>query len=171
MKYSADGITHYIRRNHRLYLEHGRFGFYRIEAHVIVLCTVFFPKTNGGWLHLPLQWVYSGPLGIIRMECVMADHWWHWMQCMTCSVVSWGPLDRRSSCLTVNALFQVPNSRLSGRPPKRPCMAASPSNQTCGPLVYCWLSWWPRAEYHIQVCTKLFFFSVFMVSSCLQLSL
>lgn len=45
------------------------------------------------------------------------------------------------------------NSRSSGQPLKQLCTAASPSNQTCGRLVYYWLSWWPRAEYHTQVGT------------------
>lgn len=54
-------------------------------------------------------------------------------------------------CITFLSLFQVLNSPSSGQLLKLLCMAASPSNQTSGHLVYYWLNWWPRAEYHTQV--------------------
>ena len=55
----------------------------------------------------------------------------------------------------IYSLFQVLNSRSSGRPLKLLCTAASRSNQTSGRLVYYWLSWSPRAEYRTQVGTRL----------------
>lgn len=69
------------------------------------------------------------------------------------------------------SFFQELNFPSSGQPLKLLCTAASLSNQTSGHLVYYWLNWWPRAEYHTQVtiratqiraCQKCVFISSFL---------
>lgn len=69
------------------------------------------------------------------------------------AVVSLPCDDFKAAWLSIPSLQEL-NSRSSGRLLKLLCMAASPSSLTSGLSVYCWLSWWPRAEYPTQVVTS-----------------